>query len=245
MIYVVNPSRGLSAVEHEETAMTIATTKADHQIKADVLNELRWDSTVDETEVGVQVKDGIVTLTGNISAYPKKLAARDAAHRVHGVLDVVDDMKIKIPLIWERTDQDVASAVRNALKWDVLVPDDRVTSTVSNGTVTLQGNVDTWMQRYDAENAVHRLTGVKSVTNQINVKAPSIDPATIKRQIEEALERQTEREAKRIGVSVRDGVVTLTGALRSWGEKNAIVRAAYYAPGVSRVDDRTTVDPYQ
>ncbi len=225
--------------------MTIATTKSDAQIKTDVLNELKWDSTVDETEVGVQVHNGIVTLTGNISAYPKKLAARDAAHRVWGVLDVVDDMKIRIPTIWERTDEDVAKAVRNALKWDVLVPDDKITTTVSNGTVTLQGSVNTWMQRYDTERCVQRLTGVKGVINQITVAGPQVDPTKIKREIEDALERQTEREAKRIGVAVRDGVVTLTGTLRSWGEKNAIERAAYYAPGVRRVDDRTTVDPYQ
>jgi osmotically-inducible protein OsmY len=229
----------------EETAMTIATTKSDSQIKTDVLNDLRWDTAVDETEVGVQVKSGIVTLTGNISAYPKKLAAIDAAHRVYGVLDVVDDMKVKIPSVWERTDQDVATAVRNGLKWDVLVPDDRITSTVSSGTVTLKGSVDTWMQRYEAERAVQRLTGVKGVINQITVTAKPVNPDQIKQQIEEALERQTEREAKRIGVSVKDGVVTLTGTLRSWGEKNAVERAAYYAQGVRRVDDKTTVDPYQ
>lgn len=225
--------------------MTIATTKSDAQIKTDVLNELKWDSAVDETEVGVQVKDGIVTLTGNISAYPKKLAARDAAHRVYGVLDVVDNTQVRIPSIWHRTDEDVAKAVRNNLKWDVLVPDDKITTTVSNGTVTLQGKVNTWMQRYDAERCVQRLTGVKGVINQITVAVPTVDPAKIKREIEDALERQTEREAKRISVSVRDGVVTLTGTLRSWGEKNAIERAASYAPGVHRVDDRTTVDPYQ
>lgn len=225
--------------------MAIETTKSDHQIKTDVLNELKWDSTVDETEVGVQVKNGIVTLTGNISSFPKKLAARDAAHRVWGVLDVVDDMKVKIPTIWERTDEDVAKAVRNAMKWDVLVPDEKISTTVSNGTVTLDGKVDTWMQRHDAERCVQRLMGVKGVVNQITVTGPTVDPAKIKREIEEALERQTEREAKRIGVSVHNGVVTLTGTLRSWGEKNAIERAAYYTPGVHRVDDRTTVDPYQ
>ena len=140
---------------------TALATKSDAQIKTDVLNELKWDATVDETEVGVQVKDGIVTLTGNISAYPKKLAARDAAHRVWGVRDVVDDMKIRIPATWERTDEDVAKAVRSALKWDVLVPDDKIATTVSNGTVTLLGSVNTWMQRYDAERCVHRLAGVK------------------------------------------------------------------------------------
>jgi osmotically-inducible protein OsmY len=224
---------------------TALASKADAQIKADVLNELKWDQNVDETDVGVQVHNGIVTLTGYISAYAKKIAARDAAHRVYGVLDVVDDMKVRIPTVWERTDEDVAQAVRNALKWDVLVRDDKITTTVSSGIVTLLGQVNTWMQRYDAERCVQRLTGVKGVINQITIAGPIVEPAQIKRDIENALERQTEREAKRIGVSVRDGVVTLTGTLRSWGERNAIERAASFAPGVSRVDDRTTVDPYQ
>jgi osmotically-inducible protein OsmY len=225
--------------------MAIATTKSDSQLKSDVLNELKWDAIVDETEVGVQVKNGIVTLTGNLGAYPKKLAAVAAAHRVYGVLDVVDDLRIKIPTVWERTDEDVAKAVRNALQWDVLVPDERITSTVSNGAVTLQGSVDTWMQRYNAENAVQRLTGVKGVINRITFTTKPVSPELVKRQIEEALERQTEREAKRLGVAVQDGVVTLTGTVRSWGEKNAIERVALNAPGVRRINDQTTVDPYQ
>lgn len=226
--------------------MTITSAmKSDAQIKSDVLNELKWDTAIDDTEVGVLVKDGIVTLTGYISAYAKKVAARDAAHRVHGVLDVVDDMKIRIPSVWERTDGDIARAVRSGLKWDVLVPEDKISTTVSNGTVTLQGTVDTWRQRYDAEQCVQRLTGVKGVVNQITVGGPQVDPTIIKREIENALERQSQREAKRIGVSVREGVVTLTGTLRSWGERNAIERAVCYTPGVRRVQDRTTVDPYQ
>ena len=224
--------------------MTLATTKSDSQIKADVLNELKWDSTVDETEVGVQVKNGIVTLTGNISAYPKKLAAVEAAHRVFGVHDVVDDMKLRIPSMWERTDADIANAVRNTLKWDVLVPDDRITTTVANGAVTLQGTVDSWAQRQDTERAVQRITGVRGVNNLITVASKPADPRLIKQQIEDALERQAEREAKRIEVSVHDGVATLTGTLRSWGEKNAVERVAVHAPGVRRIEDKTTVDPY-
>jgi osmotically-inducible protein OsmY len=225
--------------------MTTATIKSDSQIKADVLAELKWDPNVDETEVGIQVHDGIVTLTGNISAYPKKLAARNAAHRVHGVLDVVDNLKVKIPEAWERSDEDLAKAVRNALKWDVLVPDERITSTVSSRMVTLQGSVDTWSQRADAEYAVHRLTGVQGVVNQIAVAGKPADAGKIKQLIEGALERQAEREAKRIAVSVQEGVVTLKGTVRSLGERNAIERAAGFAPGVRRVDDRTTVDPYR
>jgi osmotically-inducible protein OsmY len=112
---------------------------------------------VDETEVGVQVRDGVVTLTGNISSYPKKLAALEAAHRVFGVLDVVDDMRIRLATLTERSDDTLAKAVRNALIWDVVVPDERIATTVSSGIVTLQGSVDIWSQRYDAERAVQRL----------------------------------------------------------------------------------------
>lgn len=225
--------------------MITAPIKTDAQIQTDVLNELRWDRTVDATEVGVQVHNGIVTLTGAVNAYPKKFAARDAAHRVWGVLDVVDDMTVRIPSASERSDEAIAKALRHALEWDILVPDARIRTTVSNGIITLEGHVDTWTQREDAERCAQRLTGVKGVSNQITVVGPEVDAAKIKRAIEDALERQSEREAKRIGVSVREGVVTLSGHLRSWGEKNAIERVATFAPGVRRVDDNTTVDPYR
>lgn len=223
---------------------TTIASRTDAQLTADVIRELKWDPRVDETEVGVRVRDGIVTLTGHVGAYPKKLAARDAAHRVYGVLDVVDEITVRLPALLVRTDEDIAKAVRSTLKWDVLVRDDQITTTVSNGIVTLNGTVDSWSARHDVEQAVYRLTGVRSVVNQITVGAVAIDAARIKQEIEDALERRAEREAKRIGVSVRDGVVTLTGTLRSWGEKNAVERVASYACGVRRIDDRTTVDPY-
>lgn len=224
--------------------MDSISSKSDAQIRADVLHELKWDTTVDEAEVGVQVKGGIVTLTGTVSAYPRRLAAVDAVHRVQGVLDVVDDMRVRIPSPSERSDHDIAQAVRSALQWDVLVPDERITSTVARGEVTLHGTVDTWMQRYNAERAVMHLTGVRSVINRIAIAATSADPGLIKRQIEDALERRSERDAKRLGISVRDGVVVVTGVVKSWGEKNLIERTVSFAPGVRRVEDRTVVDPY-
>jgi osmotically-inducible protein OsmY len=224
--------------------MTMATMKTDAQIQADVLAELKWDANVKQTDVGVQVHEGVVTLTGNISSYAKTLAARCAAHRVHGVLDVADDLTVKVPSAWERTDEELAKAVRSALKWDVLVPDDRITTTVTNGLVMLQGSVDSWSQRSDAEWAVHRLTGVTGVANQITVAGKPADSVQIKRQIEEALERQAEREAKRIGVAIRDGVVTLTGAVRTWAEKNAIDKTVEFSPGVRRVDNKIIIEPY-
>jgi osmotically-inducible protein OsmY len=224
--------------------MTTATIKTDSQIKTDVLNEMKWDSRIDETDVGVQVREGIVTLVGTVNVYAKKIAAREAAHRVHGVLDVVDELQVKVPGIGGRTDTEIARAVRDALEWDAFVPDDKITSTVSLGIVTIEGLVQTWMQRADAERVVRGLSGVRGVINQISVAAKPVDSTKIRNEIEEALERQAEREARRIGVSVKDGVVTVTGRIRSWAEKNAIDRVVGFAPGVRRVDDQLVVDPY-
>ena len=217
--------------------------RTDAELQSEVLNELACDSTVDATEVGVQVKRGVVTLAGSIPSYPKKLAAIEAAHRVRGVLDVVNNLQVRIPAIWERTDEQVAEAVRQALRADVLVPDQSIQSTVSDGMVTLEGRVDGWPQRVHAEECVQRLTGVKGVVNLISVSRSTARADEIKRQIEGALRRQAEREANRIDVAVSDGIVTLAGTVRSWAERNAIERAAQFVPGVRRVDDRTTLDP--
>ena len=204
--------------------MTQATmTKADAQIHHDVLEELKWDSRVDETEVGVQVASGVVTLTGSVTSWAKRVAAQEAAHRVIGVHDVANDIKVKTPGGLTRTDTEIAQAVRRALEWDVFVPEDKITSTVTDGWVTLDGAVDTWSQRNDAERAVRNLTGVKLVLNKITVKPTKPVPEDVRRAIEQALERRAEREARRIRVDVKDGVVTLMGAFirgrsasRSW-----------------------------
>lgn len=224
--------------------MTTAIIKSDTQIKTDVLNELKWDTRIKETDLGVQVRDGIVTLVGTVDVYAKKLAARDAAHRVHGVLDVVDEMQVKVPSVGARGDTELARAVRDALQWDAFVPDDKINSTVSMGVVTLEGLVQTWAQRADAERVVRGLTGVRGVVNMVSVQAKPVDAERIKNEIEEALERQAEREARRIGVTVKDGVVTLTGRIRSWAERNAVDRVVGFAPGVRRLDDQLVVDPY-
>ena len=141
----------------------------DAAIQQDVLRELRWDTRVEETDVGVEVDKGIVTLTGTVSSYTKKLAAQEAAHRVRGVLDVVNDITVKIPSVGARTDTEVAQAVRRALEWDPLIPEERIRTTVSNGWVILEGEVERGSQREDAEHAVRHLEGVHGVTNKITV----------------------------------------------------------------------------
>jgi osmotically-inducible protein OsmY len=217
--------------------------KTDAQIQKNVLVELKWDTRVDETDVGVEVDAGIVTLTGTVSSWAKRMAAQEAAHRVNGVLDVANDIKVRLPGTPGRTDTDVARAVRQALEWDVLVPADRVRSTVTNGNVTLEGDVDYSTQRDDAERAVRNLSGVRSVMNLIAIKPPKIAPQSVRSSIEEALERRAEREARRVIVAVHDDRVTLSGVVNSWAEKAAVVGAAQGTPGVRAVDDQLRIGP--
>ncbi len=218
--------------------------KTDAEIQQDVIRELKWDPRVEETEVGVEVDNGIVTLTGTVSSWAKRIAAQEAAHRVFGVLDVANDITVKLPGSLTRNDTDLAQAVRHALKWDVMVPDERITSTVSKGWVTLDGTVDSWSQREDAERAVRNLTGIGGVTNRITVVSPAVSAGDVHKAIEEALERRAEREAGKIRVETSDGTVTLSVVVRSYGEKQAVISSARFAKGVRAVNDRLTIDPY-
>jgi osmotically-inducible protein OsmY len=209
-----------------------------------VLAELSWDTRVDETDVGVEVDDGVVTLTGHVESYAKRVAAEDAAHRVPGVRDVANDIVVHVPGGFSRTDTEIAHAVRRALEADVFIAEDNIETTVSNGWVTLKGEVDFWRERQDAERSILRLAGVRGVTNAITVRERTVHPDTVRTTIEEALERRAEREAERIQVSVDEGVVTLSGRVRSWAEKRAVLGAVGHAPGVRSVVDRLAVAPY-
>jgi osmotically-inducible protein OsmY len=222
--------------------MTQRIKKTDTQIHHDVLAELTWDSRVDETEVGVEVDEGVVTLTGTVSSWAKRQAAQEAARRVFGVLDVANDIKVKLPGGATRTDTEIAQAVRNTLEWDVFVPDDKIRSTVSDGWVTLEGALDRWSYRADAERAVRNLKGVKGIVNKITITPPAPATGDVRKAIEQALERRAEREAKRIEVDIHDGVATLTGAVHSWAERKSILAAARFTPGVRDVVDRLRVE---
>jgi len=218
-----------------------AIRKTDSEIQQDVLRELKWDTRVDEAAVGVAVKDGVVTLTGTVSSLAKKMAAQEAAHRVGGVLDVANDIQIKTPDSLARTDPEIAQAVRHALVWNDFVPDRRIRSTVSDGIITLEGEVDYWSQREDAERSIRNLVGVRGVKNQIQIK-PAPVAQNIRKSIQEALERHAEHEAKRIQVLVSDGKVTLSGAVDSWTEKQAVLGAARGTLGVYDIEDQVRIE---
>jgi len=219
--------------------MTVST-RTDEDIQTDVLEELKWNTRVRPNEVGVAVKDGIVTLTGWVDSYLKKIAAEDAAHRVRGVLAVVNDIEVRLPGSAERTDADLAAAVLNALKWDAGIPAGKIDVTVSQGWVTLKGEVEFGFQKRDAERAVRHLAGIRGLSNLIAVR-PHLSPTDLKQQVEKGLVRNAETDARHITVEVEGSRVILRGTVRSYAEKKAAEDAVWSAPGVSDVDNRIVI----
>jgi osmotically-inducible protein OsmY len=217
--------------------------KTDAQIQRDVLDELKWDTRVRETDIGVEVHQGIVKLTGAVGSWTERLAAQEAAHRVGSVMDVANDVEVKLPNVWVRTDTDIAKAVRSALESDLLVPDQKIRSTVTEGTVTLEGTVEYWTQYDDASRAVRNLYGVKRVNNQLAVVAPipGVSASTVQSVIESALERHVAHVAKRVSVNVNNGNVTLSGDVPSWSERRAIEGAVRGTPGVNVVQNQLRI----
>jgi osmotically-inducible protein OsmY len=216
--------------------------QTDEQLQQEILREFKYDARLQPNEIGVAVKDGVATLTGHVDSYLKRWAAEEAAHRIRGVKAVANDIEVKLPTSSERTDADIAAAVTRALEWDTSIDTDKVDVTVSKGWVTLSGEVEWGFQRADAERAARRITGVRGVSNLIDVRPrqrPS--PDEMKKKIEDALVRSAETDAKRIQVEVRGSKVILTGTVRAWAEKQEAERVAWSAPGVASVENRIIV----
>jgi osmotically-inducible protein OsmY len=212
---------------------------SDSQIQTDVMNELRWEPRISHEEIGVAVRDGIVTLSGHVPSYAEKMAAEKAAMRVRGVRGIAEEIAVRIIGSHRKDDTDIANAVANALSWHVWTPDN-IKAKVEGGWVTLTGQVDFEYQRLSARDSVRFLTGVTGVTNNITVK-PTVNVKDVQRSIEDALRRDAELEADRIRVQADGNTIKLTGNVHSYFEKQAAGSAAWRAAGVSRVDNDLVV----
>ena len=215
--------------------------KTDLQLHKDVIEELRWDPQINEAEIGVSVKGGVVTLSGTVETLAQKYAAERAVERVAGVRAVAEELHVHPTTERQQDDTEIAHAAVNALSWNIEIPAS-ITVKVEGGWVTLKGEVNWNFQRLAAEYAVRYLAGVKGLLNLIDVK-PTVTPAEVKSKIEAALKRHAELDAERITVDTTDGKVTLKGNVRSWTERVDAENAAWAAPGVREVDDRLVVTP--
>src|ERR1700753_118924 len=214
--------------------------RLDSDIKRDVEDELRWDPDIDATDVGVTVRNGVVTLTGFVRSYAQKTQAEGDAERVAGVSAVANDIEVRLPAIDARPDSEIARDAVGALKSELPYSSEKIKVIVKNGWITLEGAVEWNYARERAQSAVRRVRGVMGVTNSIVLK-PTVAPHEIRRKIEDALRRSAELDASRITVEATGGEVILRGTVRSWAERQEAERAAWAAPGVTRVDNRISI----
>jgi osmotically-inducible protein OsmY len=214
--------------------------KTDSQLQTNVMEELKWEPSVNHEHIGVSAADGVITLSGTVPTFIEKHNAVQAAQRVAGVKAIVENIEVKLPGSLIRNDEDIAKAIINQFEWSTLVPHEKIKAKVSSGWVTLYGEVPWEYQRKAAEKLVRELAGVKFISNKIEIK-PKLEASDLKEKIEKALLRATERESKQISVNVHGSNVVLDGYVRSFAEMKAVEGAAWGAPGVTRVEDNLKV----
>ena len=212
----------------------------DTDLKRSVEEELRFDPSLHGVDIAVALKDGVVTLTGFAHSYTQKYEAERVVKRVAGVRGVANDIEVRLPDVDAKPDPEIARDAIEAIKRDLPLSWDRIKVVVKSGWVTLEGEAEWNYQRERAVAAARRVTGVKGVTNLIEIK-PSVPPSEIKHKIEQAFRRSAELDANRITVETKGSDVVLHGTVRSWAEQQEAERAAWAAPGVRHVDNRITV----
>ena len=215
--------------------------KSDVQIQKDVMEQLKWEPFLKVSEIGVVVKNGIVTLSGQVDSYTKKLAAENAAKKIAGVKAIAEDIQIGVSPAYNKTDAEIAEAVLNALKWHTAVQEEKINIKVENGNVTLEGEVEWEFQRSNAKTAIENLTGVRSVFNLITVK-PKITASDIQQKINSAFLRSATIDSGKITAEVMGSRVTLRGNVRSYTEKEDAESAAWNAPGVTSVESKIEIE---
>jgi osmotically-inducible protein OsmY len=214
--------------------------KTDTVLQQDVIAELKWEPSLNAARIGVEVKNGIVTLAGHVDSFGEKWTAERAAQRVSGVIALAIEIEVKLPGDSRRDDGDIARSAQNVLEWTTYLPDTPIKVMVEGGWVTLTGTVDWDYQRQGAASAVRNLMGVTGVSDDIVVK-PEVSLSAVKSDIEAALKRRATADAKGISVAIKGNDVTLSGSVASWAERNLARHSAWGTPGVRNVVDNITV----
>jgi osmotically-inducible protein OsmY len=215
--------------------------KSNQELQTDVQNAIKWEPLLNAAEIGVTAKDGVVSLTGVVDSYAKKLEAENAAKKVIGVKALVENIKIIFPSSWSKSDLEIAQEVLTGLKNNWSIPDEKVTVKVETGWVTLEGELPWNFQKEAAKNAINYLTGVKGVTNNIKIKSESQDTID-KKLVEKAIGRSWSVDDTDINVSVAGNTVTLSGTVDSWYQKDEAGRIAWNTPGIYHVKNELEVD---
>ena len=214
--------------------------RLDADIKRDVEDELRWDPDIDATDIAVTSHNGVVQLSGFVRSYPQKMQAERDAKRVAGVVGVANDIEVRLPAIDQRPDADIVRDAVSALKTELPYSSENIKVIARDGWLTLEGTVEWNYARERAESAVKRVRGAKGVINSITLK-PKVAPFEIRRKIEDAFRRSAELDASRITVEANGSEVVLRGTVKSWAERQEAERAAWAAPGVTKVDNRIAI----
>lgn len=214
--------------------------KTDAQLQQDVIEELKWEQSVDASHIGVEVIDGIVTLAGHVHSFSEKWDAEQAAQRVHGVKALAVEIKVTLPGSSKRDDVDIARTIENTIEWSAYLPRDHVTVMVEGGWVTLTGEVDWSYQKQAVAAGIRGLMGVTGVSNELAIR-PTISSTAVKADIEAALKRRASTNARNISVVIDGADVTLSGIVGDWSEREAAQHAAWGTPGVHRVVDNITI----
>jgi len=215
--------------------------KTDSQIQKDVMAQLNWEPILNASEIGVGVKEGIVTLSGIVDTYTKKIVAEKAAKKVSGVKAVALDIQVGVSLAFKKTDSEIAAMVIDALRLHTAVQEDRIKIKVEDGVVTLEGEVEWEYQRKAAVNAIENLPGVRNVLNYITVK-PKVVASDIEKKINAAFHRSATIDAEKITVETIGSKVILKGTVRSMAEKEDAEDAVWAAPGAMTVENKLYVE---
>ena len=214
--------------------------KTDAQLKQDIIAELNWEPSIKASQIGVEVKNGTVTLAGHVDSYSEKWQAERAAQRVAGVRGLAVEIDVKLPGMSVRTDGDIAESAAKALEWTTYLPANAIKIKAENGWISLSGEVEWDYQRESAKDAVRHLLGVVGVSDSMSVR-PRVSMGDVKSEIEAALKRRATNSAQGISVAVNGSDVTLSGSAQSWSERQLAANSAWATAGVGKVIDNITI----